>query len=97
MKRPYLMLAFLTLACAATLAPIRSTPPMLLSDADGGPLEMQQVGVGSNHLRAQPRCPPNLDELISSDRPACLKRASNRHGPLFDHLVGAPEQRERYG
>ena len=35
MKRPYLMLAFLTLACAATLAPIRSTPPMLLSDADG--------------------------------------------------------------
>jgi hypothetical protein len=34
MKRPLLMFAFLTLACAATLAPIRSTPPMLLSDAD---------------------------------------------------------------
>jgi hypothetical protein len=35
MKRPLLMIAFLTLACAAALAPIRSTPPMLLSDADG--------------------------------------------------------------
>jgi len=35
MKRPLLMVAFLTLACAATLAPIRSTPPMPLSDADG--------------------------------------------------------------
>jgi hypothetical protein len=34
MKR--LMFAILTLACAATLTPIRSTPPMLLSDADGG-------------------------------------------------------------
>ena len=31
-----LMFAFLTLACAATLIPIRSTTPMLLSDADGG-------------------------------------------------------------
>ena len=35
MKRSLLMVAFLTLACAATLTPIRSTPPMLLSDADG--------------------------------------------------------------
>ena len=35
MKRSLLMIAFLILACAATLAPIRSTPPMLLSDADG--------------------------------------------------------------
>jgi hypothetical protein len=34
MKRPLLMFAFLTLASAATLAPIRSTPPMPLSDAD---------------------------------------------------------------
>ena len=34
MKRPLLMFAFLTLACAATLAPIRSTPPTVLSDAD---------------------------------------------------------------
>jgi hypothetical protein len=32
MKRPLLLIAFLTLACAATLVPIRSTPPMLLSD-----------------------------------------------------------------
>jgi hypothetical protein len=35
MKRSLLVIVFLTLACAATLAPIRSTPPMLLSDADG--------------------------------------------------------------
>jgi hypothetical protein len=35
MKRSLFVIAFLTLACAATLAPIRSTPPMLLSDADG--------------------------------------------------------------
>jgi hypothetical protein len=35
MKRPLLMIAFLTLACVATLAPIGSTPPTLLSDADG--------------------------------------------------------------
>ena len=35
MKRPLLMIVFLTLAGAATLAPIRSTPPMLLSDAGG--------------------------------------------------------------
>ena len=34
MKRP-LFIAFLALACAATLAPIRSTPPILLSNADG--------------------------------------------------------------
>jgi hypothetical protein len=34
MKRSFLVIAFLTLACAATLAPIRSTPPTLLSDAD---------------------------------------------------------------
>jgi hypothetical protein len=35
MKRAFLTIAFLMLACAATLAPIRSTPPMLFSDADG--------------------------------------------------------------
>ena len=35
MKRSLLMVALLTLACAATLAPIKSTPPMLLSDAGG--------------------------------------------------------------
>ena len=34
-KRPLLMVAFVALACAATLLPIRSTPPMLLSNADG--------------------------------------------------------------
>ena len=35
MKRPLLMMAFLMLAGAATLAPMRSTPPVLLSDAGG--------------------------------------------------------------
>jgi hypothetical protein len=35
MKRSLLMVTFLTLACAALLAPIRSTPAMLLSDAGG--------------------------------------------------------------
>jgi hypothetical protein len=35
MKRPLLMFAFLTLACAAIFAPIRSMPPILLSDAAG--------------------------------------------------------------
>ena len=35
MKLPFLMIVFLTLACVATLSPIRSTTPMLLSDADG--------------------------------------------------------------
>ena len=32
-------------------------------------LEMQQVGVDSNHLRAQSRCPLYLGELKSSGRP----------------------------
>ena len=35
MKQRLVMIVFLTLACAATLSPIRSTPPVLLSDADG--------------------------------------------------------------
>ena len=35
MTRPLLMVAIVALVCAATLAPIRSTPPMLLSGADG--------------------------------------------------------------
>jgi hypothetical protein len=35
MKRPLLVVAFVMLACAATLAPISSTPPMLLADAGG--------------------------------------------------------------
>lgn len=34
-----------------------------------GRLEMQQVCLDSNHLRAQPRCPLNIDELTSPDRP----------------------------
>jgi hypothetical protein len=35
MKRPLLAVAFLTFACAALSAPIRSMPPMLLSDTGG--------------------------------------------------------------
>jgi hypothetical protein len=33
MKRPLIVVAFLTLASAVLLAPMRSAPPMLLSDA----------------------------------------------------------------
>ena len=46
---------------------------MLLSDADG--LGWKQVGVDSNHLRAQPHYPYYLDELTSSELGACLKCA----------------------
>jgi hypothetical protein len=35
MKISLLMIAFLGLACTAILVPIRSTPPVLLSNADG--------------------------------------------------------------
>jgi hypothetical protein len=35
MKRPLLVVAIVALACAAPFAQIKSTPPMLLSDADG--------------------------------------------------------------
>lgn len=35
MKRPLLPVAIVVLACAATLLPTSSTPPMLLSNADG--------------------------------------------------------------
>jgi hypothetical protein len=35
---------------------------------------MQQVGVYSNLLRAQPRCPPYLDELTSSGRPGTSEK-----------------------
>ena len=34
MKRPLLVVAIVALVCAATLAPIRSPAPMLLSDAN---------------------------------------------------------------
>jgi hypothetical protein len=40
-----------------------------------GRLEMQQIGVYSNHLRAQPRCPLHLDELTSSGRPGMSESA----------------------
>ena len=35
MKRSALMIAFLTLTCAVTLVPLKSTTPTLLSDAGG--------------------------------------------------------------
>lgn len=35
MKRPILTVAIVVLACAAILLPTSSTPPMLLSNADG--------------------------------------------------------------
>ena len=39
-----------------------------------GRLEVQQVGVDSNHLRAQPRCPLYIDELIRSGRPGMSEK-----------------------
>jgi hypothetical protein len=39
-----------------------------------GRLEMQQGGVDSDHLRAQPRCPLYLDELTSSARPGMSEK-----------------------
>jgi hypothetical protein len=36
---------------------------------------MQQVGVDSNHLRAQPRCPLYIDELTRSGRPGMSESA----------------------
>jgi hypothetical protein len=35
MKNSLLLVAFFALACTAILVPIRSTPPVLLSNADG--------------------------------------------------------------
>lgn len=35
MSRPLLIVAILTLACAALAIPVRSTPPTVLSDAGG--------------------------------------------------------------
>ena len=34
---------------------------------------------------------------LNSDIWPCLFRAKNRHGPLFDHLVGAGEERRWNG
>jgi hypothetical protein len=60
MKRPLLMFAFLTLACAATLAPIRSTPPILLSDADGAGWKCSRSAV------ILTTCAPNRDVRLTS-------------------------------
>ena len=64
MKWSFLMVASLALACVATFAPIRSTPPMLLSSADG----VEWNGVDFNELRAQARRALYLNELTSSVR-----------------------------
>jgi hypothetical protein len=60
MKRPLLMVAFLTLACAATFAPIRSAPPMLLSDADGASWKCSRSGL------IVTTCAPSGDVHLSS-------------------------------
>ena len=60
MKRLLLMVAFLTLACAATLAPIRSTPPILLSDADGADWKCSRSAL------ILTTCVPNRDVRFTS-------------------------------
>ena len=60
MKRLLLMVAFLTLACAALLAPIRSMPPMLLSNADGVDLKP------SSSALILTTCAPDRDVRFSS-------------------------------
>jgi hypothetical protein len=58
MKRPLLMIAFLMLACAA--APIRSTPPMLLSGSDGADWKCSRSAL------VLTTCVPSRDVRLSS-------------------------------
>jgi hypothetical protein len=60
MKRSLLLIALLTLACGATLAPIRSTPPMLLSNADGGEWKCSRSAL------ILTTCVPNRDVRFTS-------------------------------
>ena len=60
MKRPLLMVAIVALVCAATLVPIRSTPPMLLSDADGVKWKCSRSAV------VLTTCAPNRDVRFTS-------------------------------
>lgn len=85
MKRPLLMVAFLTLRLRSDFSSDKVDASNAAFRCRWGRLEMQQVGVDSNHLRAQPRCPPYLDELKSSGRPACLKRAHFRTSHQIRH------------
>jgi hypothetical protein len=48
---------------------------------------VQQVGVGSNHLRAQRPCPYYLDELTRSGRPAARKVPVSEGLPYLDAKV----------
>ena len=59
MKRP-LLTAFLTLAFAATLVPIRSTPPMLLSGAGGADWKCSRSAL------ILTTCAPNRDVRFTS-------------------------------
>jgi len=60
MKRPLLTVAILTLAFAATLAPIRSAPPMLLSDVDGADWKCSRSAL------ILTTCTPNRDVRFTS-------------------------------
>jgi hypothetical protein len=60
MKQPLLMVAFLALTCAATSAPIRSTPPLLLSDADGAAWKCSRSAL------VLTTCAPNRDVRFTS-------------------------------
>ena len=75
MKWPLLLFVFLTLACAATSGSDKVDASNAAFRCRRGRLEMQQVGVDSDHLRVQPRCRLYLDELTSSDRPGRSKSA----------------------
>jgi hypothetical protein len=55
-----------------------------------GRLEMQHVGVHSNHLRAQPRCPLYIDELTSSGRHGMSER---RERLSWENVVGSTPTR----
>ena len=60
MKRYLLIVVFAVLACAATLAPIGSPPPMPLSDADG------EKWTCSTSAMILTTCAPNRHVRISS-------------------------------
>src|SRR5271168_1938244 len=48
-----------------------------------GGMEMQQLGADCDHLRAQPRCPFQLDQLTSSGRPGWSGWCHERTWPAY--------------
>ena len=60
MKRPLLVVAIVALACAAPFAQIKSTPPMLLSNADGVEWKCSKA------VLILTTCAPNRDDRLTS-------------------------------